>query len=357
MPFRDRLSDRQAAAAGRARMDWQYLLGGERADPGCDFSVLRACRDRLLAGEAAAHLLAKLLARCRSLGWLKARGQQRTDAPHGLAALRALHRLALVAEPLRAARKALATVAPAWRPGLAPLAWDERAGTRSEETRRPPGQARRDAYAPRVGAAGLALLDALEAAEPLAPLRALPVLATLRQTWQRHDARATGEGPAHSPSPLSHVRFTRNQACPPAAAIESPDDPQAPYRQTCDTPWTGDMGQVSETCEPTPPHRLTPGHTTTAAVYEAQCTAPIHEARSAKDRAPREPCVDGASISAALRATSRDDHGRTRRGPTRPVQGGQAQTAGAYALSQGTVDWAQRPAHCPQGKVSTVWRV
>jgi transposase len=46
MQLRERLADRQAAAAGRARMDWQYLLGVERADPGCDFSVLSACRDR-----------------------------------------------------------------------------------------------------------------------------------------------------------------------------------------------------------------------------------------------------------------------------------------------------------------------
>src|SRR5262249_33505351 len=31
-------------------------------------------------------------------------------------------------------------------------------------------------------------------------------------------------------------------------------------------------------------------------------------------------------------------------------------TDGAYALHQFTVDWEQRQAHCPQGKVSTVWR-
>ena len=116
------------------------------------------------------------------------------------------------------------------------------------------------------------------------------------------------------------------------------------------------MVHVSETCEPTAPHLLTQVHTTTAAVYEAQCTEPIHQALSAKDLAPREHFVDGAYISAALLATSQDNYGITLRGPTRPVQGWQAHTDGAYDLPQFTVDWEQRQAHCPQGKVSTVWR-
>ena len=357
MQFREQLSDRQAAEAVRARIDWKYLLGLDLTDPGFDFSVLSEFRDRLLAGSAEALLLDKLLERCRTMGLLKARGQQRTDSTHVLAAIRVMNRLELVAETLRAALNELATVAPAWLQGMAPLAWYERYGKRIEDTRLPQGQASRDAYAQMVGEDGFALLDALAAAETPAHLRALPVITILRQTWQRHYERATGQGPAHSPSPLSHVRFKRNQELAPAAeAIESPYDPEARYRHKCATEWTGYMVHVSETCEPTMPHLLTQVHTTSAAVYEAQCTAPIHEALSEKDLAPREHFVDGAYISAALLATSRDDHGITLRGPTRPVQGWQAQTDGAYDLSQFTVDWAQRQAHCPQGKVSTVWR-
>ena len=103
------------------------------------------------------------------------------------------------------------------------------------------------------------------------------MITALRQTWQRHYERATDQGPAHNPSPLSRVRFKRNQELPPAAeGIESPYDPEARYRHKCDTEWTGYMVHVSETCEPTAPHLLTHVHTTTAAVYEAQCTAPIH---------------------------------------------------------------------------------
>src|SRR5258706_3760908 len=87
MQFREPLADRQAAEAVRARIDWKYLLGLELTDPGFDFSVLSEFRDRLLAGDAAERLLEPLLERCRAMGLLKARGQQRTDATHVLAAI------------------------------------------------------------------------------------------------------------------------------------------------------------------------------------------------------------------------------------------------------------------------------
>src|SRR2546427_8678217 len=80
-------------------------------------------RDRLLAGSAAEHLLDKLLERCRALGLLTARGRQRTDSTHVLAAIRVMNRLELVAETLRAALNELAALAPAWLQGLAPLDW------------------------------------------------------------------------------------------------------------------------------------------------------------------------------------------------------------------------------------------
>ena len=126
MQFRENLADRQAAEAVRARIDWKYLLSLELSDPGFDFSVLSEFRDRLLAGSAEDLLLDTLLERCRILGLLKARGQQRTDSTHVLAAVRVLNRLELVAETLRAALNAVATIAPDWLQAVTPLAWYER---------------------------------------------------------------------------------------------------------------------------------------------------------------------------------------------------------------------------------------
>src|SRR5207302_7413117 len=115
------------------------------------------------------------------MGWLKARGQQRTDSTHVLAAIRVMNRLELVAEMLRAALNELATVAPAWLQGLAPLAWYERYSKRIEDTRLPQGQAKRDAYAQTVGEDGFYLLDTLDAPETPAGLRAVPLIATRRR--------------------------------------------------------------------------------------------------------------------------------------------------------------------------------
>jgi transposase len=357
MQFRENLADRQAAEAVRARIDWKYLLSLELTDPGFDFSVLSEFRDRLLAGSAEALLLDKLLERCRTMGVLKARGQQRTDSTHVLAAIRVMNRLELVAETLRAALNELATVAPAWLQAMAPLAWYERSGKRIEDTRLPQGQASRDAYAQMVGEDGFALLDALEAAATPEHLRALPLITTLRQTWQRHYERASGEGTAQGDPARSSVRFKRNQALPPAAeAIESPYDADARYRHKRDTSWTGYMVHVSETCEPTAPHLLTHVHTTPASVHEAQCTTPIEQALKNKALAPREHFVDAAYISAELLVHSRDEHGITLRGPTRPRQGWQQQVAGAYTLEQFTVDWEQQQVYCPQGKRSGSWQ-
>src|SRR5438874_4654120 len=228
MPVRENLADRQAAEAVRARIDWKYLLSLELTDPGFDFSVLSEFRDRLLAGSAEALLLEKLLARCRTLGLLKARGQQRTDSTHVLAAIRVLNRLELVAETLRATLNALATVAPDWLQGLAPLAWYERYGRRIEDTRLPREQATRDAYAQTVGEDGFYLLDALDAPEAPESLRELPIIATLRQTWQRHYERSTGDASTPGPAAVAGIRFKPNRALPPAAeGIESPYDPEA----------------------------------------------------------------------------------------------------------------------------------
>jgi transposase len=126
MQFRANLADRQAAEAVQARIDWQDLLGLALTDPGLDFSVLSAFRDRLLAGSTEEILLEKRLERCRALGGLKARGAQRPDSTHGLAAMRVLNRLDLVAETLCAALTAVAPVAPDWLQAVTPLAWYER---------------------------------------------------------------------------------------------------------------------------------------------------------------------------------------------------------------------------------------
>src|SRR5215813_11440433 len=356
MQFRENLADRQAAEAVRARIDWKYLLGLELTDPGFDFSVLSEFRDRLLAGEAEERLLDKMLERCRVAGLLTARGHQRTDATHVLAAIRVLNRLELVAATLRATLNAVATVAPAWLQGMAPLAWYERYGKRIEDSRLPRAKAEREAYAQTVGEDGFALLDALEAPGAPEQARALPLLETLRRTWQRHYERTVATAAAPGGGLTYRVRFKPSPELPPATeGIESPYDADARYRHKRDTAWTGYMVHVSETCEPTAPHLLTHVHTTPATVHEAQCTEPIQQALIEKAVPPREHLVDAAYISAALLVSSREEQDIILRGPARPSQGWQTQVEGAYGPEQFVVDWDHHQVRCPQGHLSTAW--
>ena len=120
------LSDAQAADAVRARMDWKYALALEVSDPGFDASVLSACRQRLITGQAELLLFETMFTRFRAQGFLKAQGRQRPDSPPVLAALQTLNRLECVGETLRHALNVLATVAPAWRQSWVPAVWCDR---------------------------------------------------------------------------------------------------------------------------------------------------------------------------------------------------------------------------------------
>ncbi len=132
MQFAEGLSDRQAADAVRSRIDWKYALGLELTDPGFDHTVLSEFQTPLAGGQAEQLLLDTLLAQVRERGLLKARGRQRTDSTHVLAAIRVLNRLELVGETVRHALNSLAVVAPDWLRAQVPPEWFDRYGTRIE---------------------------------------------------------------------------------------------------------------------------------------------------------------------------------------------------------------------------------
>jgi transposase len=86
------LTERQAADAVRRGLDWKSARSLELTAPGVDFTLLPDCRDRLLTHEAAQRLLDTGLLACNARGWINARGTQRPDSTHVLAAVRTLHR-------------------------------------------------------------------------------------------------------------------------------------------------------------------------------------------------------------------------------------------------------------------------
>ena len=92
LQFWEGLTDRQAADAVRARIDWIYLLCLELTDLGCDHTVLSEFRTRLLIHGAERRILDVVLAIAQTRGFLKAGGHQRSDSTHILGAVRAMTR-------------------------------------------------------------------------------------------------------------------------------------------------------------------------------------------------------------------------------------------------------------------------
>jgi transposase len=197
------LSDRQAADAVRARIDWKYALGLELADTGFDASVLSEFRVRLVDGGAAQRLLQRMLERLRAQGLLVRGGWQRTDATCVVAAVRELNRLELVTETMRAAPEALAAAAPEWLVALAPADWYQRYGQRASDYRLPQHQTARAALAVTVGTDGFALLEAVYAADTPGWLRQVPAVQTLRRSGSS-STTATGRGCAGAARASSH---------------------------------------------------------------------------------------------------------------------------------------------------------
>jgi transposase len=352
LQFRENLPDRQAAEAVRARIDWKYLLGLELTDPGFDHSVLCEFRSRLLEGSAEERLLHKLLEACQARGLLKARGRQRTDSTRVLASIRALNRLELVGETLRAALNELATVAPDWLRRVAPKDWYERYAHRVEDGRLPRAEAEREAYARTVGEDGFALLDLLDRPEAPEGLRSLPTVGVLRRVWARQLVREDGAPPGGG----GVRRRGKDEPQPAGEPVESPYDPEARYRTRSGTAWVGYLVHLSETCEDDAVHLITHAMTTVATVHEARCTEAIHRALAGQGLVPAEHLVDAAYVDAELLVRSRGELGIDLLGPPRPNPAWQGKVEGGYGADRFEVDWERERARCPQGKPSSGWR-
>lgn len=132
MQFIENLSDRQAADAVRARIDWKYALSLPLSDPEFNYSVLSEFRDRLIASNTELLLLDKLLEQLREKKLLKTHKQQRTDSTHVIGAIRSLNRLEMLGETLRAALNSLSVVAPDWLQNHLQAEWFERYSRRTE---------------------------------------------------------------------------------------------------------------------------------------------------------------------------------------------------------------------------------
>ncbi len=343
--FMEGLTDRQAADAVRRAIDWKYALGLELTDPGFDFSVLCEFRDRLLAAEQGPALLTHLLAVCRARGLVHARGKQRTDATHVLAAIRTLNRLECLGETVAHTLHQLLWDAPIWARATIPVDWWDRYAQRFDQFRLPTTLPKRQALAEAIGTDGRQLLTWAAAPDAPAVVQTHAAVAILRQIWiQQFSA---GEGP---------IRLRSDADLPPAALlIGSPYDADARLSTKRDTTWNGYKVHLTETCDPDGPNLITDVQTTPATTADVCITATIHTALAERDLLPAEHYVDSAYPDAATLVTSRETHALDLVGPVHRDTSWQAQAGQGFDLACFAVDWDAQQVTCPQGQASRVW--
>jgi transposase len=350
MQYIEGLTDRQAADAVRRCIDWKYALSLELTDPGFDFTLLHDFRDRLLTHEAAQRLLDTFLTACKARGWIKARGTQRTDSTHVLAAVRTLHRFECVLEAMRYALNQLSETAPTWVQQHVPLDWYARYGLRAEQTRLPKDASKREALARQIGADGYQLLDWAVAPESPPGLRDLPALQALRRIWLQQYYRCTVPG-------LEALRWRTGDEQPPAAVrIASPYDLEARYSSKRDTHWVGYKLHLTESCDPGQPDLITQVLTTPATTPDCVMGPAIVHDLAARELLPGTHLLDSGYVDADFLVTAQRQYHIDVVGPAFGSYSRQHQTGQGYDLQAFVLDWEAQQARCPQGHTSSHWR-
>jgi transposase len=343
MQFVENLTDRQAAQAVRARIDWKYALGLELSDSGFDYSVLSEFRSRLIAGQAVQLLLEKILERCETAGLLGGKKKQRTDSTHIKAAIRVLNLLELVGETMRRTLDAITRVEPQWLVSHMQPAWMQRYGRRFESFRLPKTEKKRLELAKSIGEDGYYLLEKIYQSDTPMEIRQLPAVEMLRQVWIQQYYRDE-EGP--------HWRTKKKWGQPPAGRmISSPDDPEAHYCVKRSTEWTGYKVHLTETCQEGHPHLITQVETTASTTHDVKTTGKIQDDLERRDLLPEVMLVDEGYMETDLLVSSQE-RGVDLLGPVPSSKSWQDRTEGAFAHTQFQIDWQRLLATCPNGKES-----
>jgi transposase len=389
----EHLTDRLAADAVRARIDWKYLLGLPLEDPGFDDSILSEFRGKVAGAGLEQVALDALLERLAAAGLVKAGGKQRTDSTHVIAAVAALNRLELAGESVRAALEALAAAHPDWlAQRICVPDFARRYGTPMTSWRPPASQAKRDELAIAYARDGYALLEAVY--DPCSPgwLRELPTVDVLRTVLLQNYTRTTTRDGREVIR--RREKEPDGDGLPPGhARIASPYDTDARWGVKRDTFWLGYKLHITETCDDPPPctcHQPLPGQqaaeerpggrarehdrehgkgcaqlvspnlithvaTTDATVTDNQMTAPAHDALAARNLTPGRHYADSGYLSAELVVSALATHGIALTGPLLADTSAQARAGAGYARADFVIDYDTQTATCPHGKTSASW--
>ena len=347
LQFMEQLTDREAADAVRARIDWKYALGLELRDAGFHYSVLSEFRQRLVTQEKTQLLLERILARCLEKGLLKGAGKQRTDSTRVLAAIRLMNRVELVGETMRRALDDIAGIAPAWLLTQMKPEWGERYSRKMDTHRIRKSEDKLQTLALTIGGDGYDLLQAVYDDEAPLAIRSLSSIETLRRMWIQQ---------YYSVDTAVQWREKGGYGLPPARRmLASPDDLDARLGAKDNSTWTGYKVHLTETCENDAPRLVTHVETTVATTRDAIVTKKVQNDLIALDLKPSVHLAD-AGYTDADNLVSSQAIGIDLVGPVRTDSRWQSKADDGYDVSRFEIDWEKMVAICPQGQSSTYWK-
>jgi Transposase domain (DUF772) len=374
----EKRTDRLAAEAVRARLDWKYLPGLPLEDPGFDHTVLAEFPGQGGGGGAGAGGAG------RAAGQAGRRwpGQGGREAAHRL---HARDRGGGGAEPAGAGRGERAGRGGGPGRGAPRLAGAADLGERLDPPLRHPDDrlaapglaGEQDELAIAYAREGYALPEAVYGPSSPPWLRELPAVEVLRRVLVQNCTRAiTGTGrevikrrekePEGGGLPPGHAR------------IASPYDTGARRGVKREESWPGCTLHVTRTCDDEPacgcpgdggtgrrhdqdcaapafPDLITHVATTDATVTGSQMTAVIDDDLAGKTPTPGRHYLDSGYLSAALVVAGAARHGTALTGPLPAGTSAQARAGHGYARADFTAGYDSKTVTCPQGKTSVSW--
>lgn len=244
------------------------------------------------------------------------------------AKVRALNRVVIVGEILRANLKSLAIVVPHWFSSCVPSEWHTRYDHRVDESRLPKDKAERIALVETIGNDGWVLLAVIDIIPELQWLHQVPAVQTLRKVWIQQFEMVEGRL-----SFRSHENIP-----PPAQMICSPYDVEATYGRKRAMWWTGYKVHVTETCDEEGPHLITHVETSKAGNGDVDVTPVIHRALKEKQLLPQKHLTDSNYAEAKQFLDSLREYGIDLIVPTRSDNKWQAKEQQGFDAANFQID-------------------
>ncbi len=189
------LSDPQAVAAARRRIDWKYALHLPLNFSGFDHLALLEFREALSHDDSRREVFDRLLERLHEsdlLGFNGNTSRKPVSAKTVLDSVRTLNRLILVMRTMCLTIEALSAVDDRLLDTVQRPYWHERYGLAPSGYRPPQDPEKREALALAIGADGFHLIDRLPSSSRADALTELPEVELLRHVWRWQFERDTG---------------------------------------------------------------------------------------------------------------------------------------------------------------------